>query len=138
VYVGLPFDIFAFTMLQELLARDLGVELGRYIHTVGSLHLYNENRKDTEEFLAEGWQSTDSPMPPMPEGSQWANVAALLKAEEHLRSGADIEKTAMPTDPYWEDLARVLAHRRAISDGNEAVASSVSAGFHHPVFADFA
>ena len=29
-YMGLPHDIFAFTMLQELIARDLGYELGKY------------------------------------------------------------------------------------------------------------
>src|ERR1043165_8344585 len=39
-YRGLPHDVFAFTMLQEILARDLGKPVGRYKHAAGSLHLY--------------------------------------------------------------------------------------------------
>jgi thymidylate synthase len=137
-YVGLPFDVFCFTMLQELVARDLGVELGRYIHTAGSLHIYDENRSDAEEFLAEGWQSTDSPMPPMPVGAQWDNVRALLGVEEQLRSGTPIKEIAMPESPYWEDLGRVLAHRIAVHMDNTELAQSVTAGFHNVVFAEFA
>ena len=29
---GLPYDVFLFTMLQELMAAELGVELGTYYH----------------------------------------------------------------------------------------------------------
>lgn len=39
-FLGLPHDVFAFTMLQEILARSLGVNLGVYKHFVGSMHLY--------------------------------------------------------------------------------------------------
>jgi thymidylate synthase len=39
-YLGLPHDVFAFTMVQELIARSIGVSLGTYKHAVGSLHLY--------------------------------------------------------------------------------------------------
>jgi thymidylate synthase len=137
VYLGLPFDVFSFTMLQELVARELDVEVGRYIHMVGSLHLYDTNRSDVEHFLAEGWQSTDSPMPPMPGGSQWGGVSSLLKVEEALRNGAAIEGIDMPDEPYWEDLARVLAHRVAINRANTSLAQSVAAGFHNAAFADF-
>ena len=37
VFKGLPHDVFAFTMLQEIMARSLGVEIGTYKHAVGSL-----------------------------------------------------------------------------------------------------
>ena len=33
-YWGLPHDVFAFTMLQEILARSLTLELGTYKHAV--------------------------------------------------------------------------------------------------------
>src|SRR5260221_1465494 len=42
-FIGLPHDVFAFTMIQELLARDLGYKLGTYKHMVGSFHLYDCN-----------------------------------------------------------------------------------------------
>ncbi len=38
-YIGLPHDVFCFTMLQELLARTLGVGVGRYYHFAMSMHL---------------------------------------------------------------------------------------------------
>lgn len=55
-YLGLPHDVFAFTMLQELIARQLGHEVGEYHHAVGSLHLYDTNEAAAREFLSEGWQ----------------------------------------------------------------------------------
>jgi len=137
VYMGLPLDVFSFTMLQELVARDLGVDMGPYVHSVGSLHLYTRNLPDVDQFLAEGWQSTDSPMPPMPAGSQWDNVRALLAAEEQLRIGLPLEEVTMPTEPYWGDLVRVLAHRLAVRAGNAVLAESVAQAIHHPAFADF-
>lgn len=63
-FLGLPHDVFAFTMIQEIFARTLGVRLGTYKHAVGSLHLYRKNRKAARQYLNEGWQST-APMPPM-------------------------------------------------------------------------
>jgi thymidylate synthase len=137
VYIGLPFDVFSFTMLQELLARDLGVEVGRYVHMVGSLHLYERNRTDVEQFLAEGWQSTDSPMPPMPTSSPWDGVRSLLLVEEQLRNEVPITDIVMPDEPYWEDLARVLARRAAVIRGDTVPTESVSAEFHSPAFSDF-
>jgi thymidylate synthase len=51
-YIGLPHDIFCFTMLQEVLVRTLGVGLGPYSHFVGSLHLYDENREETQQCIS--------------------------------------------------------------------------------------
>ena len=68
VIKGLTHDIFCFTMLQEIAARRLSVELGTYRHCVGSLHLYLSDGEIAQSFLREGWQSTKSAMPPMPKG----------------------------------------------------------------------
>ena len=38
-YWGLPHDVFCFTMLQEMMARRLGVEIGEYYQYVGSMHV---------------------------------------------------------------------------------------------------
>ena len=78
-FKGLPHDVFAFTMLQEILARSLGVELGEYKHAVGSLHLYEEDREKARHFVEEGWQSTVL-MPPMPFGDPWPSIRRVLKA----------------------------------------------------------
>jgi thymidylate synthase len=54
VFRGFPHDLFCFTMLQELIARCVGAELGSYYHMVGSLHMYDEDGKSLEAFVAEG------------------------------------------------------------------------------------
>lgn len=42
VLFGFQYDVFMFTMLQELVANTLGYELGYYIHQPTSLHVYKE------------------------------------------------------------------------------------------------
>jgi thymidylate synthase len=104
-FMGLPHDIFAFTMLQELIARSLGVEVGQYRHAVGSLHLYTPNTQAVHDYLAEGFQESVS-MPPMPTGDPWPAVKRLLKAESAVRRGK--QPVFDNLDPYWADLVRLL------------------------------
>jgi thymidylate synthase len=112
-FIGLPHDVFAFTMLQEMLARSLSVEPGTYSHAVGSLHLYEERREATQRYLNEGWQSTKHPMPPMPDGDPWSSIKAVLQAEARIRSEEDFDISALRLDPYWLDLIRLLrVHER--------------------------
>lgn len=50
-WLGLPYDVFAFTCLQWLVASVLGIEPGTYTHQVGSMHLYEKNWKAAEEAV---------------------------------------------------------------------------------------
>lgn len=138
IYLGLPHDIFCFTMLQELISRAVGVELGRYTHMVGSLHLYERNFERARSFLGEGWQPTDQAMPPMPVGDPWRAVAQLVAVEKSLRSGTrETTRSSASLDSYWGDLARLLQIYRhwkdSDSDGIErlrlAMVSSVYDAF---------
>lgn len=113
VYKGLPHDVFAFTMIQEILARDLNLALGTYKHMVGSFHLYEEDRANVDQYMEEGFQPTRE-MPEMPSGAQWGDIRELFKIEDALRNGGP---TAVPEaldvanqlQPYWADVARLLA-----------------------------
>ena len=108
VHRGLPHDLFAFTMLQELIARSIGVDVGTHTHLVGSFHLYDADEPAARDFLAEGWQSSH-PMPPMPERDPWVAVSHLLSVEEALRvGGADPLRMEYSRDDYWADLERLL------------------------------
>jgi len=106
VYRGFPADIFAFTFIQELVARSLGLEIGTYSHFVGSLHLYDPDEAKARDYLNEGFQTPMS-MPAMPVGDPWASVAWLLGVEQAIRCGLT-EPVASGIDPYWLDLARLL------------------------------
>lgn len=104
-YWGLPHDVFAFTMLQELIARTLNVELGTYIHTVGSLHLYDKHLPGAQAYLDEGYQNI-VPMMPMPVGDPWNAISEVLSFEMKVRSTPFSEIPNM--DPYWADICRLL------------------------------
>jgi len=118
-YLGLPHDIFCFTMLQEIVARDIPAQLGTYKHIVGSLHLYDSDRENAQQFLNEGFQPTTLFMPPMPEGDPWPAINALLQAESQIRAGEQVARSqiAQP-DPYWADLVRLLLIFRADRDSD--------------------
>jgi len=111
-YLGLPHDVFSFTMLQEIVANELGYKIGSYKHLVGSLHLYDEHRTGAARFLAEGIQRTQ-PMPAMSGGSQEADIAQVKIMEEAIRINGP---TSIPTEtsiaalsPFWGDMVRLLA-----------------------------
>ena len=106
-FLGLPHDVFAFTFLQELIARSIKVELGTYRHSVGSLHLYEKHRKKAQRYLKEAWQSRIE-MPPMPPGDPWPHVKRLLSIELRLRNGQNMPSSKFVSPNYWADLARLL------------------------------
>lgn len=105
-YLGLPHDVFAFTMIQELVARALEKKVGTYIHMVGSLHLYDANREAAQKFLDEGIADI-RPMEPMPEGDPWCHVDELLAIEESLRLG-QCDITDDMDESYWADISHLL------------------------------
>lgn len=43
LWLGTPYDLVQFSILQASLAQAIGALPGRYIHTVGSLHLYERD-----------------------------------------------------------------------------------------------
>jgi thymidylate synthase len=113
-FIGLPGDFFSFTMIQELVARALGVEVGRYKHFVGSLHLYDKHHQKARNFIDEGWQMKAS-MPLMPPGDQRQSLEHLIVLEKGIRLGQDPEIPASLSD-YWKDLAYLLKIYRADQD----------------------
>jgi thymidylate synthase len=106
-YRGLPHDVFCFTMLQEMMARRLGIELGEYYQYVGSMHVYTENLPDLETYISEGHHKVAG-MPPMSQGDPFQCVEILLDCERRMRSGEFFDASVVVSDPYWADLVRLL------------------------------
>lgn len=105
--IGLPHDVFCFTMLQEIIARSIGAEMGEYKEFVGSLHMYAEHRELVQKYMSESIQQT-VPMPPMPLGDPWPSIEILLDASARLRAGNLLRGTVNELDTYWMDLVRLL------------------------------
>lgn len=97
---GLPYDVFLFTMIQELLARTLGLELGAYVHGAGSLHLYERHLDLARRVLREPPPDRHE----MPVMQPVEALPAFLAAEQAIRSGGHVP--VLP--PYWDALATPL------------------------------
>ena len=106
-YKGLPHDLFCFTMIQEIMARSLGIEVGRYKHFAGSMHLYKDDLDAARKYIGEAYQARVE-MPPMPTGDPWPAIRCVLDAEAEIRAGTDKSADEYGLDPYWSDLIRLL------------------------------
>lgn len=106
-YWGLPHDVFCFTMIQEMMARRLSVEMGEYYQYVGSMHVYNKYYDQMKDYIKEGVQQTFE-MPPMPQGDPFLIVDRLLEIEGRLRNGEQVEAGTAVDQPYWADIIRLL------------------------------
>lgn len=103
-WLGLPYDIFFFTMLQERLATELGLGLGSYHHYVGSLHLYDRDIASAKKIVASKPICFDE----MPQMECIEDIEAFLKAECYSRSVPNTEGADLPTSHYWKDLLAIL------------------------------
>jgi thymidylate synthase len=133
-YLGLPHDVFCFTMLQELVARILNVDLGSYRHYVGSMHFYEKDRAGIRRYLDEGVQRTIE-MPPMPDGDPRAAIRRLFEAERIVRAGKVTDAGSFGLDPYWADLIRMLQIHFA--QGDAARLARLKAELVHPGYRTF-
>ncbi len=115
-YRGLPHDLFAFTLLQEYVARVVGLELGQYTHSVGSLHLYNDDTKSAQKYIDEGFQSSKFEMPAMPSENVCEGLQLLLKSEEEIRLDLAEQSQRKFPNTYWNDLNIILMLYRAKID----------------------
>jgi thymidylate synthase len=135
-FIGLPHDVFAFTMLQEIVARSIGGEVGVYKHAVGSLHLYDRDREDAEAYLQEGFQARIT-MPAMPTGDPWRSIGVLRTAEVEIRSGRDVNANNLQIAPYWQDLVRLLQIFRHFKEGERAKITRLKKAMASMVFTPY-
>jgi thymidylate synthase len=124
IFLGLPYDLFVFTMLQELFAAELGLDVGRYHHMVGSLHLYETDIERAKRLLSDRSQLSFE-MPPMDSPhhlGRFLSLEARLREDQPLEGYDDLST-------YWRDLIDALfiskqARTRAGGDASRIVGSS--------------
>jgi thymidylate synthase len=51
IVLGVPFNIASYALLTQLIAKELGYELGEFIWSGGDIHLYSNHREQAKEQL---------------------------------------------------------------------------------------
>lgn len=122
LYILLPYNMFEFSLLTEVIATELGLPLGSLSYSAISMHVFSDNYEQGREVVREGLQYARLPMPPMPTSpSPIAQIKALVKLEADARhaaagftadnfnywlSRADSGEYALA--PYWRQLYYLL------------------------------
>ena len=126
VIYGIAYDIPAFTIFQELLANELGAELGTYTHMSNSLHIYERHFKMAETIL------------------QTSNVnKSQFELYKKHRAMPSIECTSRDELSYWIDRLMEFENDISRTESPEAVIKSLRRSFAYPssdafVWADWA
>ena len=116
-YRILLFNLFEFSMLQELVAAELGLPLGDYLHWAASMHVYDNDFEMPNTFcMASDPPGLSVEMPAMPAGDALAQSNLLARYEAQMRHCCsslefdNIVSTATKMlNPYWLNLFGVLA-----------------------------
>ncbi len=138
--LGTALDVPAFTFMQEMMANELGLELGFYYHTSNSMHVYERHYQMCEDILsnASGKQQVSSPMPRLP-GKPPVEALMRLEAEARMTATSDdlvrIGNAARSLDDaLWTDWAHILLAHRAKKLGLKELEKWFHEGLTTPCF----
>lgn len=124
---GFPHNLVQFTMLQEILAGWIGVEIGEYTHIADSFHCYTDDRAcHVRDDLT---PAKPGPSLQMKSEDFQSELAIVLKWLEELReknpTRIDQVTASMSLSPAFENIRLVLLadHLRARGDRSGAASS---------------
>ncbi|GHJ35419.1 thymidylate synthase [Streptomyces sp. TS71-3] len=119
VWVGMPYDLFCFTTIHELVAGWLDVRPGMYRHHVDSFHIYESDIERAEE-LTEPAASPEMPKLTAP----WDGFGILL---DHVRAGRTTGH------PGWDAMAATLSSYQTWKRGDHRRARAIAGALEGPL-----
>lgn len=109
--LGLCYDVFFVTMLQELLCLMLNMKIGWYQHNSGSTHLYAKHYELARAIYNTKHACQSEPMKPM---SSVESIPLFIEVERLLRVGESLALSRAQNLPeYWHELAQPLIQKAA-------------------------
>jgi thymidylate synthase len=124
----LPYNVFEFSLLAEVVAQELGVSLGPLTHTALSMHLYAADYERADAVIGCADRNALAPIPVMPVSPsplEEVRKLVVLEAELRHRSAAIgrgnieewIEKGERTLSPYWRQYFYLLLVHVAVRNG---------------------
>lgn len=132
-FVLLPYNFFEFSLLGEMVAAEVGVDFGSYLHWAASMHVFDREREAATSVVEAG-VSESIEMPPMPqEPSPLVQANLLCRVEPLLRRSDTAQQvedhlTAVRANgliQYWWDFAGVLAIHKILALQDHSAARRV-------------
>ncbi len=84
-FTVLPYDAFLFMSIQLLLAAQLGVRVGDYLHFSGTFHVYESEESAIIQTLSSELKYATLPSPPQGVGPSSEFIQQLIDLESRLR-----------------------------------------------------
>jgi thymidylate synthase len=96
LWLGTPYDLTQFAMLQCTVAQVLGVRPGRYYHSVGSLHLYERDFAKAEKIdFPKDWETQAFPLWGASRLEDIVTRASHILVGDNVPNPTDFEATLM-------------------------------------------
>jgi len=117
IWFGFPYDVYNFTMIQEIMAGRLGVEVGKYTHIADSFHIYEQHFEVGQQLIDQVYSHNPDLLDARIDNSNLhdeigrvMNVEVTTRKISNLMTMEVIEKmlTAIEND-YWRSAAAVIA-----------------------------
>lgn len=125
VILGTALDVPAFTFMQELMALELGVELGTYYHTSNSMHVYERHYDMCKKILSANTKLSSivmpsiKEMPPIDDLMKFERLARNITLPQELIALSS--EAGLYNDAMWTDWAHILLAHRAKKLDNVAL-----------------
>jgi thymidylate synthase len=97
VYFGLPYDVYLYTNLLELMAVELGVDVGTYVHFAGSLHVYDKDLSKIEKMTRTQSKLNGIDIPLTIPGER----IKYCEAEASIRLHNNLHQSITFSDDFW-------------------------------------
>lgn len=148
-FLLLPFNIFEFSLLSEVVASEIGIPLVEYRHWAASMHILNREL-DRANIVNTSAVAESEKMPAMPQDpSPLEQCRQLSEFEAKLRHAysereilGHLESSANILHPFWHSMLSVLGFhhldRGGHTDSAHAILATLPAYFRSSIHLDAA
>ena len=129
---GISYDIPAFTFMQEMMANELGVDVGTYMHTSNSLHVYERHFGMLEKICSdENIKESEArhsraivphlPCVDLPIDDLMSLESQMRKVENTHDAMSLAEQSFSNFDAYWSDWIKAITAHRIKKNGDKDI-----------------